>query len=194
MSKWTIRGLIFAALFAAVMIVLSFLKVNLPFSPVPITFSTLGIMLAGSLLGARYGTLAILLVILMVAASLPVLGGRGGISILVGPTAGYIFAWPFAAFLIGYFAQNMRPTKSAFAKLFAVNFLFGSLLLYPTGAGWMAYVLDMSPLSKVLMAGVWPFLPGDIFKALVCAAVTVAVWRVYPMHRIIGQDLPAYHR
>jgi len=188
MTKWTVRGLIFSALFAAIIMALSSLKFSLPFSPVPITFSTLGIMLAGSILGARYGALAVLLVIIMVAAGFPVLGGRGGISILVGPTAGYIFAWPFAAFLIGYFAQRITVSKNAIIKLFLVNFAFGSLLLYPTGAGWLAYATNMTSLSDVLTMSVWPFLPGDIFKAVICAAVATAVWKVYPISRIIGRS------
>jgi biotin transport system substrate-specific component len=187
MTKWTIRGLVFTALFAAIMIALSFLKFALPFSPVPITFSTLGVMLAGTFLGARYGALAVLLVITLVAAGYPVLGGRGGISVLVGPTAGYIFAWPFAAFLIGWFSQRIELNKLTFIKLALINFLFGSLLLYPTGAGWLAYSTHMDSLSKVLTAGVWPFLPGDLFKALICAAVATAVWKVYPMDRLIGR-------
>ena len=130
---------IFAALFAAIMIALSMLKFALPFSPVPITFSTLGIMLAGSVLGARNGTLAVLLVILMCAAGLPVLGGTGGFSKLIGPTAGYILAWPFAAFLIGYFAQRLVPNKSAFAKVSLINFLRSvpCCFIRRVQAGWL---------------------------------------------------------
>lgn len=187
MNNSTIRGLIFAALFAAIIMALSSLKIALPFSPVPITFSTLGIMLAGSLLGPRYGTLSVLLVILLVAAGFPVLGGRGGISILVGPTAGYIFAWPFAALLTGYFTQRMSQNRYTWVKLFVVNFLFGSLLFYPSGVGWLAYATGIDSMSKALVAGMWPFLPGDIFKAAVCAAVVTSVWKVYPMERMIGQ-------
>ncbi|HEU4963208.1 MAG TPA: biotin transporter BioY [Bacilli bacterium] len=186
MSKWTIRGLIFTALFAAVLIVLSFMKVSLFFTPVPITLATLGVMLTGSFLGARYGAMSVLLVLLIALVGFPVVGGGGGMALYTGPTAGYVIAWPFAAFFIGWFAQRMEPGRASLVKLTVVNFLFGSLLLYPTGASWMAHVLHSTSAVDVLLDGVLPFLPGDFLKALVCAFVVTAVWRVYPMKRIVG--------
>lgn len=189
MSKWTIRGLVFSALFAAVMSALSYLKIQLPFTPIPITLSTLGIMLAGSILGARYGFLAVFLVVALLAANIPTLAGTPGIARLLGPTGGYIWAYPVAAFLIGYFAERMKQDKFTFVKLLAVNFVFGSLFLYPTGVWWLLHNNPSLTLAKALTNGVWPFLPGDFLKALVCAAVTVAVWRVYPTERITGHSL-----
>lgn len=188
MTTWSTRGLIFSALFAAILMALSYVKVSLPFSPVPITFQTLAVMLAGSLLGARYGALSVLLVIGMIAAGFPVLGGRGGVALLTGPTAGYILSWPVAAFLIGYFAQRVRLDQYAIIKLFAINFLFGALFVYPFGVSWLAYSAEITSLPKALTAGMWPFLPGDLLKAFICAAAVVGVSRVYPMGRIIGNN------
>lgn len=188
MIKWSTRGLIFSALFAGVMIALSYLKFTLPISTVPITLQTLAVMLAGSVLGARYGSLAVLIVIGLTAAGLPVLGGRGGLSVLAGPTGGYIAAWPFAAFLIGWFAQRMKPGRYTFAKLLAVNFVFGALLVYPSGVAWMAHSVSIDSLSKALTAGMWPFLPGDLVKSLLCASVVSAVWQVYPISRILNVE------
>ncbi|ULO07801.1 biotin transporter BioY [Paenibacillus sp. 19GGS1-52] len=188
MKKWTTRGLIFSALFAGIMIAMSYLKFILPFSTVPITLQTLAVMLAGSILGARYGTLAVLIVIGLAAVGFPVLGGRGGISLLVGPTGGYIFSWPFAALFIGLFAQRMKQTKYTFVKLLVVNFIFGALLVYPGGVSWLAYNTGIDSLAKALTAGMWPFLPGDFVKAVLCAAVVSAVWKVYPIERILGRD------
>ncbi|WP_379156802.1 biotin transporter BioY [Paenibacillus sp. sgz5001063] len=188
MRKWTTRGLIFSALFAGVMIALSYLRISLPFSAVPITMGTLGVMLAGSILGARYGSLAVLIVIGLTAAGFRVLGGSGGLSVLVGPTAGYIFSWPVAAFLIGFSAQRMGQTKYTFVKLLAVNFLFGALLVYPGGVWWLAHSTGMTSLSKALTAGMWPFIPGDLIKAVLSSAVVTAVWRVYPIQRILNTE------
>lgn len=188
MKNWSIRGLIFSALFAGVMISLSYLRISLPFSTVPITMQTLAVMLAGSILGARYGTLAVLIVIGLCAAGFPVMGGRGGLSVLMGPTAGYIAAWPFAALMIGMFAQRMALNKLTFVKLLGVNFVFGALLVYPSGVGWLAYATNMDSLSKALIAGMWPFIPGDLIKAVLSAAVVTAVWRVYPIQRILNTN------
>ncbi|MBW4082126.1 biotin transporter BioY [Paenibacillus sp. S150] len=192
MKKWTTRGLIFSALFAGVMIALSFLKISLPFSAVPITMQTLAVMLAGSILGARYGTLSVLIVIGLAAAGFPVLGGSGGLAVLVGPTAGYIFSWPVAAFLIGLFAERTGQNKYTFVKLLAVNFLFGALLVYPGGVWWLAHSTGMTALSKALTAGMWPFIPGDLIKAVLSAAVVTAVWKVYPIGRILNNGPEAW--
>lgn len=192
MKKWTTRGLVFSALFAGVMIALSYLRISLPFSTVPITMQTLAVMLAGSILGARYGTLAVLIVIGLAAAGFGVMGGSGGLSVLVGPTAGYILSWPFAAFLIGLSAQRMAQNKYTFAKLLSVNFIFGALLVYPGGVWWLAQSTGMDSLSKALTAGMWPFIPGDLVKAVLCAGVVTAVWRVYPIERILNSDNGAW--
>lgn len=188
MKKWTTRGLIFSALFAAVMIALSYLKISLPFSTVPITMQTLAVMLAGSILGARYGALAVLIVIGLAAAGFPVMGGSGGLAVLAGPTAGYIFSWPFVAWLIGFFAQRISQNKYTFAKLLLVNFIFGALLVYPGGVWWLAHSLGLGSLSKALTAGMWPFIPGDLLKAVLCSAVVTAVWKVYPIERVLNSD------
>ncbi|AIQ66019.1 hypothetical protein PSTEL_25775 [Paenibacillus stellifer] len=187
MNKWSLRGLIFSALFAGVMIALSSMKVDLPFSTVPITLQTLAVMLAGSILGARYGALAVLIVLGLTAAGFPVLAGRGGISVLVGPTAGFIWSWPFAAALIGWFAQRMTQNRYTFTKLLGVNVVFGSLLVYPAGVAWLAHsVPSLDTLYKALAAGMLPFLPGDFLKAALCASVAAGVWKVYPIERIVG--------
>ncbi|MFD2881408.1 biotin transporter BioY [Paenibacillus rhizoplanae] len=60
-------------------------------------------------------------------------------------------------------------------KLLAANFIFGALLVYPGGVGWLAYSTGMDSLAKALTAGMWPFLPGDLLKAVLCSAVVTAV-------------------
>jgi len=192
MKEWSIRGLIFSALFAGVMIALSFMRISLPFTTVPITLQTLAVMLAGSILGARYGTLAVLIVIGLCAAGFPVMGGNGGMAVLVGPTAGYILSWPFAAFLIGWFAERVGQSKFTFPKLLAVNFVFGSLLVYPGGVSWLAYAAHIDTLKGALTAGMLPFLPGDLIKAVLSAAVVTAVWQVYPIERILNTKLDVW--
>src|SRR3712207_9526206 len=98
------RDLAYIALFAAIVAVLGQLPaVPVPGIPVPITAQTLGVMLAGSVLGARRGGLALLLFLAVVAMGAPLLAsGAGGLGVFVGPTAGYLYRWPIGAVLIGW--------------------------------------------------------------------------------------------
>src|SRR3546814_9382649 len=77
------------------------------FIPVPITAQSMGVMLAGVILGAKRGTIAVLLVLLLAAIGLPVLsGGRGGLAVFAAPTTGYLIGWVFAAFVAGYLSER----------------------------------------------------------------------------------------
>lgn len=188
MNKSGIRGLVFCALFAAIFMALSNLKISLPFTPTPISLINLGTMLAGALLGARLGFFAVLLALAIAAAGLPVVGGAGGLALLLGYSGGYVWAAPIAAGLIGFISERLQQSRFAFIKLTVVNFLFGSLLLYPTGVWWLAHKMGVTSLDKALTLGMWPFLTGDFLKCVVAAAVTVAVTRVYPIERIVGSQ------
>ncbi len=97
------RDLVLSALFAAIIVVLGILPpITLGFIPVPITAQSLGVMMAGVVLGARRGTIAVLIVLVLVAIGLPVLsGGRGGLAAFAGPTTGFLIGWVFAAFVTG---------------------------------------------------------------------------------------------
>src|SRR5690606_39162700 len=91
------RDLVLAALFAAIIVALGLLPpIMLGFIPVPITAQSMGVMLAGVILGARRGTIAVLLVLLLAAIGLPVLsGGRGGLAVFAAPTTGFLIGWVF---------------------------------------------------------------------------------------------------
>src|SRR5947209_3087277 len=91
------RDLSYVALFAALTAALGLVP-TIPIGPVPITVQNLGLMLAGSVLGARRGFLSQLLFLVLVAVGLPLLGGgAGGLSALIGPYAGYVLMWPVGA-------------------------------------------------------------------------------------------------
>ncbi|MGO7428305.1 biotin transporter BioY, partial [Rhizobium ruizarguesonis] len=91
------RDLVLTALFAAIIVALGLLPpISLGFIPVPITAQSLGVMMAGVVLGARRGAIAVLIVLVLVAIGLPVLsGGRGGLAIFASPTAGFLIGWIF---------------------------------------------------------------------------------------------------
>ncbi len=173
------------AVFAALVIVLGTVMVPLP-SGVPITGQTLGVMLAGLVLGARRAPLSILLVLALAAIGLPVLaGGRGGLGAFVGPTAGYMAGWVAGAFVIGLIAHSGRLTwwRAAGGALIGgvlVVYLFG----IPVQAAVTGVPLDLTALSAVV------FLPGDLIKAALATVLAVALHRAYPRAFPTGTGAP----
>lgn len=181
-GAWNIRGIVFSALFAALFIVLSL--VNVGIGPVPFTLETFAIMLAGGLLGARYGFASIFVVILLTALGLPLLHGNGGFSLIVGPTGGFIWMFPVSALLIGWFAQRIRGTGwQAYLLMFVVMELFGSLLMYVSGVPWFMHVMNYS-LNKSLPMAMYPFLLPDAIKALVAAGMTISLRKYVPALKV----------
>ena len=174
------RDLVYIALFAAITGALGLLPpITLGFIPVPITAQTLGVMLAGSVLGARRGGLSQLVLVLLVAAGLPLLSGwRGGISVLVGPSGGFLLAWPFAAFMIGWMVERSWSQLGWF-RMFAFNILGGIGVIYLFGVPWLSIVAEMS-LAQAMAASM-AFIPGDLIKAGLAATIAVTLKRGYPL-------------
>src|SRR5690625_678670 len=132
-----LRDMMFVALFTAIIGAMAFFPpILIPGIPVPITAQTLGVMLAGGLLGAKRGGLSLLIFIALVAVGVPLLaGGRGGLGALLGPGGGYILAWPIAAFVIGYLVEKNITHLNLF-KFFIFKvlveilmFIFGGMII-----------------------------------------------------------------
>lgn len=175
----TTKDIVYLALFAAIMAALAIIPpVNL-WTGVPITAQSLGVMLAGAILGARRGALSMLLFLVLVAVGLPLLaGGRGGIGVFAGPTAGFLFSWPVAAYAIGWlFERNWQRLNATSA--FLIILLTSVVVMYGIGNAWLSYAAHMSYLKATLAAG--PFLLGDTVKAIIAAVVAVTVKRSYPI-------------
>ncbi len=146
--------------------------VPLPFSPVPVTGQTFAVLLAGAVLGARRGALAQLLYLVEGAAGLPVFaGGAGGAHVLLGPTAGYLVAFPLAAFVTGSLAE--RGWDRRFGTMVAAM-LLGSSVIFGCGLAWLARFV---PGATLLSAGLLPFVPGDLVKATLAALAVPGAWR-----------------
>jgi biotin transport system substrate-specific component len=188
------RDLVLSALFAAIIVALGLLPpIPLGFIPVPITAQSLGVMMAGVVLGARRSAVAVLIVILLVAIGLPVLsGGRGGLAVLVGPTGGFIIGWVFAAFVTGYLSEVLvRPEQSGLMQsggFFLASLIGGVLVLYAFGIVYVALVSTLSLTQAFL--GSLAFIPGDVVKAVLAAMVGRAVIAGYPLlpQRTSGQS------
>jgi len=147
----------------------------LPWTPVPVTGQTFGVMLVAVLLGSRRGMLTLTLYLLEGMAGLPVFAPYGppGPSRLLGPTAGYLFAYPPAAFVAGWLVERSASIyflPLAGARL-AGALLSGEAIIFIGGCGWLAIAAGIG-WGPALQAGLWPFLPGEIIKmALLVAAV-----------------------
>ncbi|MFL6101308.1 MAG: biotin transporter BioY [Actinomycetales bacterium] len=148
-------------------------------STVPITLQTLGVMITGSLLGWRRGALAVGLFLLLVAAGLPLLsGGRGGISVFQGPSAGYLVGFFFGAAAIGWLVERLWPRYPVWWG-FAANVIGGIGVVYAIGVPVLMWRTGLH-LGTALWSGAAIFLPGDFSKAIVATVVAAGVHRGYP--------------
>ncbi|MGA5129717.1 biotin transporter BioY [Streptomyces olivoreticuli] len=168
------------ALFAAIMVVLGFFPlIELPLVPAPLTSQTLGVILAGSIIGARRGGLAILLFVVLVVIGLPVLpGGRGGLGVILGPTGGFVLAYPVGAYVTGLLTERLWKRYNQWTAMLC-NFVGGALVLYAIGIPWMAVAAHLS-MEKAVTGSV-VFLPGDLLKVVIGSLAAVTVRRAYPM-------------
>ncbi|ULL15033.1 biotin transporter BioY [Paenibacillus sp. H1-7] len=186
MKKISVRGMAFSALFGALFVASSYLNIHLGFTPVPISLQNLAVMLAGAILGPLYGFCSIALVVVLTALGIPLLHGSGGLTLLLGPTGGFIWMYPFAALLIGWFVQRVKGRSLvSLVLVFIIMEVFGSLLLYITGVPWLAHKAGVS-LQKAMVLGCYPYLPGDAVKAALAAIILIPVRQVFPISRITG--------
>jgi len=175
----TVRDIVAIALFAALIAAFGFLPpVPVPVIAVPVTAQTLGVMLAGALLGAKRGFCAVVIIWLLVAAGLPLLpGGRGGISIFLSPTAGYFVGWAFAAWLIGFFYDTFRNSITPAKELVFLT-LGGIAAIYCPGILWLSCTTHM-PVNQAFSANLF-FLPGDIIKIVIACFIIRIIRKALP--------------
>ncbi|AZR74668.1 hypothetical protein BBF96_15585 [Anoxybacter fermentans] len=160
------KQIILTGLFAALTAVGAMITIPLPFSPVPITLQILFTLLAGIILGSRYGALSQLIYLFLGGIGLPVFaGGSGGFQALVGPTAGYLWGFVLAAFVVGLIAEHRSSLKT---DIFAM--LIGIILIYLPGMMGLHWIAGLS-FSKAFALGVLPFIPGDLTKVLLAALI-----------------------
>lgn len=171
------RNLSHIALFAALIAVLGFVpQIMLPFG-VPITAQSLGIMLCGTVLGAKRGALAVLLFLLLVAIGLPLLsGGRGGLGVFASPTVGFLIGFPVAAFVAGLVTERLPAPVGWAAGVGA--FVGGVVVLYVFGIAGLSFMLDKTLSEAALM--VTAFVPGDMIKVVLAGLVTHGIARMRP--------------
>jgi biotin transport system substrate-specific component len=147
------------------------IAVPLPFTPVPFTLQPFAVILVGMLLGPELGFAALAAYLAEGAAGLPVFtpAGLPGVARLLGPTAGYLFAYPVAAAIAGT-VPRLLPGMKRFASL-ACGGAVAMLVIYLSGALWFSHALHL-PVGATLAGAVLPFAPSDAIK--VCAAAGIA--------------------
>jgi biotin transport system substrate-specific component len=168
-----LSGSLFVALTAQI-------ALPLPFTPVPLTGQTLGVLLVGAALGSRLGFLSLLAYLLEGAMGLPVFaGGTGGLAKILGPTGGFLLAFPLAAGLVGLAVERFGLDRGFLGTLLAM--LLGNALLYLVGLPWLAAWLmgagKFAGVEGLLAMGLLPFLPGDLVKAVLAALLLPSAWR-----------------
>lgn len=177
-----VKEITYVALFAAVMGALGLVPpIMLSFTPVPITLQTLGVLLAGGILGARLGGISMAVFLLLVAVGAPLLsGGRGGIGVFFGPSAGYLIAYPLTAYCVGYLLTRFRTLK--LKNILLVNLTVGIFLIYVFGIPVQAFMMNIPVLDAIKLSLV--YIPGDVLKA------TLASLLVYRLqkHPVINKQ------
>lgn len=151
------------------------IAIPLPFTAVPLTLQTLGVLLTGAALGSRKGSMAILLYLSYGALGAPVFAaGTGGIIKLSGFTAGYLWAFPVAAFITGWLCEKGYDRNF---KTSIISMIPGSLIIYLLGVLWLAFLTQQS-VPAAINQGVTPFITGDIIKILLAGTLLPLTWKL----------------
>lgn len=164
-----LRMMIITALFAAIIGVLA--QITIPLPLVPITGQTLAIGLAATILGARYGTISVLLYLFIGAVGVPVFAEfSGGVSKLVGPTGGYLVGFVPAAFAIGWLLE-----KTSFNYVNAmIGNIIGMLITLVFGTVWLKLAMDLS-WTAAFASGFAPFVIVGVIKAALASWIGIIV-------------------
>jgi biotin transport system substrate-specific component len=165
--------------FAATTLVAACAHVSLPlpFTPVPLTLQNFAVLLVGMALGPVAGFSAMVLYLAQGTMGLPMFTPNGpmGVARLLGPTAGFLFAYPLVAASAGWVVREMRNVGSRFTRGVVAG-VVATLILFACGAGWMATLLHLSASATWHMA-IAPFLPGEIVKVTAAAGIFSAMQR-----------------
>jgi len=165
-SNNSLRRMVYASMFGALTAAGSL--ITIPMQPVSITLQTLFTGLAGVLLGGYAGALSQVVYILLGVIGLPIFsGGKAGLGTLMGPTGGYLIGFIVAAYVIGKMVEAKKEPGLAWLGL---SLVIGNLVIYTLGVAQLSLVAHLS-IPKALLAGVVPFLVGDVLKLVAAALI-----------------------
>ena len=168
----TLAGKAFLVIGASAFVALcAHISLPLPFTPVPLILSNFAVLLVGLALGPAAAFSALALYLAEGAVGLPVFAPNapGGIAHLVGPTGGYLFAYPFAAALAGWLVRRLDPITSRFRSALVAS-IAATLPILFLGAFWLALFAHLN-LAETWALAVAPFIPGEIVKITAAAGI-----------------------
>ena len=149
-------------------------QISLPLFPVPMTLQTFAIFLIGLTYGWRLGGITVAIYLLEGAIGLPVFsGGKSGIIVFTGPTAGYLLGFLFAVVACGWFAE--RGFDRSYFKLF-LSLLLANFILYVPGLLWLGNLIGWD--KPVLEYGLYPFIGGDLLKIAMAVILLPTAWKL----------------
>jgi len=169
-SRWLELPLLLS--FNLLLVASAYLSINLPFSLVPITGQTFGVLLVAMALGRMRGTAVVLAYLAEGAAGLPVFaGGKAGVAALMGPTGGYLLGFLAAAWIVGLLAD--RGWDRGYVKSILAMTL-GTAVIFLCGLTQLALFV---PGKMLLPMGLYPFLPGAVIKIAAASLLLPSIWK-----------------
>jgi biotin transport system substrate-specific component len=172
-AEW-LRDVILILLGALFVAALAQIEIPLPFTPVPITGQTFGVLLVGAALGSKRGAASLVSYLGLGILGLPFFaGGAHGLDILIGATGGYLIGFILASYVIGLLAERGLERS---VRTSLIPFLVGTLIIYACGVVWLAVFLGS--FGQALVAGFLPFLIGDAIKLVAASLVLPAAWKL----------------
>jgi len=172
------RELLLAGVANLVLIACAYIRIDLPFSPVPITGQTFGVLLIGMAVGRMRAVGVVGAYLMEGALGLPVFaGGAAGVQVFFGPTGGYLLAFLPGAWLVGYLADLGWDRKYT---LSLAAMTLGTAVIFIGGLSWLAAYL---PSEGLLEAGLFPFVPGALVKIGLASLVLPSVWNAIGRNR-----------
>ncbi len=201
----TARELVLIGVLTATTAVLAQIAIPLPFSTMPFSLGMIAVYTTGILLKPKHAVLTQLCYLLLGAAGVPVFGNfRGGIPALFGSTGGYLMVYPIMAFIVAY-ALNGRTSRQAEKQIAgerakgkirliikaAISICIAHTILYLGGSAWLSAITGMT-FEKAMAMAVYPFIPFDIVKIIICVAAIVPMRnRLMSMHLLQLDYAPA---
>ncbi len=164
-----LKHITYSSLFVALIAAGAFLAI--PIGPVPIVLQNMFVLLAGIILGPRWGLASVGIYLLIGACGLPVFAnGKAGIGIIFGPTGGYLLGYLPAVYVTGLISK--KGNKKLSINIFAL--IVGSIIVYAAGVPWLKVVTGMG-WNKALAVGMYPFIIGDVLKIIAAAFIAKAI-------------------
>ncbi len=171
-EKKNIKDVLIILIGSIIMMTLSKVSFYLPFTPIPITAQSLGILVIGSSFGMKRAFFSSVVYVGSGLLGAPVFsGGKYGLQALMGPTGGYIIGFIVAASLMGFYGDRCRDRT--FLSSYLIFFL-GHFIIFTFGIIWLGLFVS---LDRVLALGFYPFIPGMIIKTVLAGTLTPLIWK-----------------